>query len=307
MKRLRNFKWKDSTVKAISLCFLFLSTQVASYEGDIHQRLTFMAAKQLSLCDRASGDGVMSALDTRYIVRANVAQAESNVFVRMFRWNYYNRDEGREKAALGIIDTRFHAHFNSLASDLAKLYKSEERYKTLGKLLNYIQDVTSPSKVVPVFTNRWWRLSFYDRFDRFPIDVTWMEKSLIESCAEIQNFAQSSVGKPIEQIFQSILQETAEKTIEKVREPIAGLPADWTYFWAFGETDEFGNYGPAGNKFGERTAFDCGANQKCLLLDKDPIYRDFANQLHFNSIVATMKSIRILQGVGIAAPYVAAN
>ena len=97
-----------------------------------------MAAKQLSLCDQASGDGVMSALDTRYIVRANVAQAESNVFVRMFRWNYYNRDEGREKAALGIIDTRFHAHFNSLASDLAKLYESEERYKTLGKLLNYI-------------------------------------------------------------------------------------------------------------------------------------------------------------------------
>ena len=48
-----------------------------------------MAAKQLSLCDQASGDGVMSALDTRYIVRANVAQAESNVFIRMFRWNYY--------------------------------------------------------------------------------------------------------------------------------------------------------------------------------------------------------------------------
>ena len=56
-----------------------------------------------------------------------------------------------------------------------------------------------------------------------------------------------------------------------------------------------------------RDRFDCGANQKCLLLDKDPIYRDFANQLHFNSIVATMKSIRILQGVGIAAPYVAGN
>ena len=88
MKQLRNSKWKISTVKAISLCFLFLSTQVVSYEGDIHQRLTFMAAKQLSLCDQASGDRVMSALDTRYIVRANVAQAESNVFVRMFRWNY---------------------------------------------------------------------------------------------------------------------------------------------------------------------------------------------------------------------------
>ena len=307
MKRLKNFKFKPSTAKAISLCFLFFSPQVASYEGDIHQRLTFMAAKQLSLCDQASGDSLISALDTRYIVRANVAQAESNVFVRMFRWNYYNRDQGKEKGALGIIDTRFHAHFNSLVSDLGKVSKSEERYKTLGKLLNYIQDVTSPSKVVPVFTNRWWRLSFYDRFDRFPIDVTQMEASLLKSCAEIQKFAQSSLGKSIEQIFQSILQETAEKTIEEVRKPIAGLPADWTYFWAFGETDEFGNYGPAGNKFGERTAFDCGSNQKCLLLDKDPIYRDFANQLHFNSIIATMKSIRILQGVGIAAPYLATN
>ena len=55
----------------------------------VHQQLTFLAAKQLSRCDQTSELQPLSALDTRYVVRANIAQADSNVFWRMFRWNYY--------------------------------------------------------------------------------------------------------------------------------------------------------------------------------------------------------------------------
>ena len=50
------------------------------YESAVHQQLTFLAAKQLSRCDQSSELQPLSALDTRYVVRVNTAQADRNVF-----------------------------------------------------------------------------------------------------------------------------------------------------------------------------------------------------------------------------------
>ena len=273
---------------------LFFAQPALAYESAVHQQLTFLAAKQLSRCDQTSDLKPLSALDTRYVVRANIAQADSNVFWRMFRWNYYNRDEAQSRAALGLIDTRFHDHFNGLNEQLEQTGDRQKRLKTFGRLLSYLQDVTSPSRVVPVFTSRWWRFSFFDRFDRFSVDVGRLETTLADRCAELVAFdseLQSPAARPG---LQQLLEATAEETIVSVRAPIDGLPAQWTAFWQFGAPDEFGNYGPAGNKFGERTGFRCGA-ETCLLLEDDPLYHEFAHHRHTSAVMATMRAMLLMQ------------
>ena len=106
----RRFMWPRFTLKWFSQCLftlacawllLIAAMPAFGYESAVHQRLTFLAAKQLSRCDQTSELQPLSALGT-YVVRANIAQADSNVFWRMFRWNYYNRDAAQSRAALGL-------------------------------------------------------------------------------------------------------------------------------------------------------------------------------------------------------------
>ena len=40
-----------------------------------------------------------------------------------------------------------------------------DQYSDLGYITNYLQNMTSPAHVVPVYFTRWWRLSFSDRFE----------------------------------------------------------------------------------------------------------------------------------------------
>ena len=283
-----------SWTSALVFSGLLLTAPAFGYESSVHQQLTFLAAKQLSLCDRTSELQPLSALDTRYVVRANIAQADSNVFWRMFRWNYYNRDAAQSRAALGLIDTRFHDHFNGLNEELEQTSDRQQRLKTFGRLLSYLQDVTSPPRVVPVFTSRWWRFSFFDRFDRFGVDAERLQTALANQCSQLVAFDQVLQSPDVRPGLQQLLEATAEETIVSVRAPIEGLPTQWTAFWQFGAADEFGSYGPAGNKFGERTSFRCG-EETCLLLEDDPLYQDFAHERHMSAVMATMRAMLLMQ------------
>lgn len=294
--------WPRSTLSGFSgarsrwVAWLLLIAAMPAfgYESAVHQQLTFLAAKQLSRCDQTSELQPLSALDTRYVVRANIAQADRNVFWRMFRWNYYNRDAAQSRAALGLIDTRFHDHFNGLNRELEQTSDRQKRLKTFGRLLSYLQDVTSPPRVVPVFTSRWWRFSFFDRFDRFNVDVERLERTLASRCPDLVAFDEVLQSPDDRPGLQQLLEATAQETIGSVRAPIEGLPTQWTAFWQFGAADEFGNYGPAGNKFGERTSFRCGEDT-CLLLEDDPLYQDFAHQRHTSAVMATMRAMLLMQ------------
>lgn len=263
---------------------------MVAYESDIHQQLTFVAAKQFSRCAQGI-DGIEqpSALDTRYIVRANVAQAETNLFVRMFRWNYYNRANEENRSAMWMIDTRFHDHFDGLNRALSRDNDRRQRLRTFGRILTYLQDVTSPAHVVPVFSTRWWRLSFGDRFDRYGVDVDAIENALEGACDDLQEVAPS---------FDALLSATAADTIQSVRSKIDGFPTTWESYWKFAdEAQDFGEYGKAGNHFGARTQFSCGGKERCLLLDNDPLYKAFALERHVTAVKATMQAMLLMQAI----------
>lgn len=280
--------WIKRWLAVVAACTCLYAPAVYSFNKDVHQTLTFIAAKQFNNCAHQDVNiARFSALDTRYIVRANVAQSETNVFTRMFNWNYYNRADQTQRTAWWLIDTRFHDHFESLVDETRWSVDRQRRLKNLGRIISYIQDMSSPPRVVPVYVSRWWRFSVGDRFDRFDVDSSAVEQAVEDACADVLN---------VEASFQDLLEDVAAKTIRAVRGPIFGFPATWEAYWRFaGRADEFGEYGPAGNSFGDRTEFRCGDGERCLLLKDDPLYRDFATARHIAAVVGTMRAMALMQ------------
>jgi hypothetical protein len=275
-------------MKKLLFLLMGFAAELHSYDSDIHQQLTFLAAKQYSKCaETQEGLYRPSALDVRYLVRANVAQADAGFFSRMFRWNYYSPNPQDQKDVLWVIETRFQGHYRSLLRQVELGDKAEDRLKAVGRVISYLQDVTSPPRVVPVFTGRWWRFSFSDRFDRFPVDADAIDERLVDSCDRLELGSED---------FETLLSTTANTTISAIKERIAGYPVTWEAFWSFGEkSGDFGEYGIAGNQFGKRSSFRCADDERCLLLEDDPLYQEFALQRHVEAVQATMKALLIMQ------------
>jgi hypothetical protein len=185
-----------------------------------------------------------------------------------------------------------HAHFERLVEELATVQDDAERYRQLGGLVGYLQLMTSPARVVPVYTGRFWRWSLTDRFDTYRIDDEALEARLQNDCADLL---------PAPASFQTLLVETADETLEAVRAPIAGLPATWEAFWKISDDPGgFGEYGPAGNSFGRKTTFPCveaddAPPRRCVLLDRDPIYAAFALERHAAAVRSTARAMVLVQ------------
>ena len=274
---------------------LLVPALASGYEPEVHQKLTFHAAKLFNGCVEETGLRPLTPLQVRYVAKANVALADSNFFVRLFRWNYYDRAEQQPRSLLWVVSTRLHGHFEQLVQELESADDDAARYRELGRIVSYLQLMTSPARVVPVYTGRFWRWSFSDRFDTYQLNDEALEARLQDDCADLVTVPPS---------FHALLADTADETLEAVRSPVDGLPATWEAFWTISDDpDGFGEYGPAGNSFGRKTTFRCPAaddasgarNRRCVLLDRDPIYADFALERHAAAVRSTARAMVMLQ------------
>ena len=96
------------------LLMLALTPLAQAYDGRLHQQLTFIAAKHFNRCVAGSDIPRLTPLEVRYVAKTNVAQADRNIFTRMFNWRYYDRGEQAARSFLWAVDTRFHEHFNEV-------------------------------------------------------------------------------------------------------------------------------------------------------------------------------------------------
>lgn len=297
---------------ALLFASLWLSASTQAYQGELHQQLTFMSAKQLSRCmtvwqdmDNALAQhsyDPLSALEMRYVVRANVANAKGNFFGRMFRWNYYDVTRDDSQRVIGMFATRFNSRFEEVLGRLKSAPKSRQRLEAFGELLSYLQDVSTPSRVVPVYTGRWWAFNMQDRFDRFPIDDLRLESNGPKLCDEIAEIGEGLVNDNTGAVLKLLLTKTAANTLTSVNQEIPGMPANWTSFWRPSEKNsgaDFGDYGKAGNNFGNRVEFRCATEtepkMRCLLLTDDPLYREFAFTRHRDALRSTMLAMLLVQ------------
>ena len=280
------------TLSGICVAALLVTVSPVAYEGDIHQQLTFIAARQYNQCAEGTHLATLTPLEVRYIAIANANQADAAWWRRMFRWNYYNRDDQSSAKFMWIFDTRMHNHFTDTMRRLDEARDLSRRFTNLGRIINYLQDATTPVHVVPVYTSRWWRFSVSDRFNAFPVDNEGVIAALGEDCSGVRR---TDVG------FENLLVTTAERTIDSVTDSIPGLPVSWEAFWELDDdANDFGRYGNAGNNFGREVRFRCdrpedGRRKNCVLVDNDPLYREYAHARHVDAVQATITAMAMMQ------------
>lgn len=243
----------------------------SGYDSQVHQRLTFYAAKLLNRCLEGTAVAPLTPLQVRFVATSNMGLANSNALVRFFRWGYFDVADRDDRHFLWLINTRFLDHFEEVAERVHEADDASERYQELGRIVSYVQLVSAPSRALPVYTARFWRWSFGDRFDDYPLDGEALEALLDgDDCSFLE---------PPPASYRAVLDAVALGTLEAVQAPISGLPATWQAFWAPGEQPgDFGDYGVAGNNFGREVEFPCDAdgNERCVLLKNDPLYAEFA-------------------------------
>lgn len=267
----------------VGSCTMLAATAQA-YDGPLHQELTFIAARAFNGCieEGRLAAKPLTPLQVRYVAKTNRRQSQSNLFKRIFRWNYYDRGDQSAQSWFWVIDTRFHGHFREVNERLAAPRSQAAFFSDLGRMVNYVQNVTSPAHAVPVYTGRFWRFSLSDRFDGFDLDREALVQSLDGACENALNLPGS---------YEEILQTTAARTLDAVESPVAGMPAQWSAFWRPNDNpSNFGEYGRAGNNFGRPVQFRCGGGQRCVLLEDDPLYRSFALARHQDAVVSTMRA-----------------
>ena len=280
------------------LAVALAANQASAYEGAVHQQLTFVAARQYNQCIADTPFARLTPLQVRYIAKANANQAETPWWQRLFRWNYYDRSRHAAGRFLWLLETRMHNSFRDSLRRLQAAQDLSRRFTNLGRLVNYLQDATTPSHVVPVFTTRWWRFSTSDRFNSFAVNVDALRAAIGDSCVDV---------RAADGTFENLLRETADLTLAAVVEPIEGMPSTWQALWELDkDDDDFGSYGNAGNNFGRQTTFRCTEQPDldCVLLANDPLYAEFAQARHLDAVRATIGAMAIMQRqmLDIAAP-----
>lgn len=276
--------------RGVLLGLMILSGAAWAYPEESLQTLTFTAAKAFNRCVEGTAMPRLSALQVRNLVLGNVAEGEAGVLRRATRWGYYDRAEGGEdRRWLWLVSTRLHDRFEDRAAKVLMQdgVRATLRYEDLGSVLYYLQRVTIPANVVPIFHPRPWRWPSGDRFTDYPIDEARLAEAGEGLCGALEQ-------TPEVLTFEGLLEQTAGATLDALRQPIADMQSPWYAFWELGEPGRFGRYGEAGNRFGRAASFPCGTD-RCQLLDDDPIYAAFAASQHRLALLATMRGILLLQ------------
>lgn len=306
-------------VALILIVFIFTSKSYA-YSVDNHKDLTRISIKIFNQCASDSfEESWITPLDETEEFRLidGSYSEDEDYFDKTTNWHFYDREGsiGREsplKIFKKIIaEPTMHSRFNQLEITVRNLVKidgirSWQPYEAAGKLIHYLQDVTVPAHVVPIFHPL--NDGFGDSFDDYQVNETELLKKFdVNFCNEMKSLKNKS--------YNSILDFYANQTFIALNNSIDDLTGDqgdpikWNVFWNIKtNTRMFGSYGIAGNQYGNKyicidrdLSFDENIDEEedgecfhMMRIDKS-IYDEFANNQHANAIKATLKAILLSQ------------
>jgi hypothetical protein len=233
---------------------------------------------------------------------------ESPLIKRYFNWHFYDAYKD-EASAMGrsITGARKSLHhiFNERADSLIEALKKKQKdntYEYTGRLLHYIQDMTVPVHVAPIYHYKYLWFDKSDYFDEMPEWGTTPFKQTIDICIiEKVDIADAK------ERFNAILDKTANGTRNRIKEDILVQDGHrlkgktWEEFWVLRNPDDDHKYS------GTKPGFAPYGNQKmegfkklCTASSSDrEVCLGFFKQSFDSAIAATVKTLLLINAINL--------
>lgn len=310
-------------------CVLFSST-IWAYEPGIHATISAEAMRQYRLCVPD---------DTRIEARAKLfiesSRREDNVLHnpnRSREWHFFSvrGDLGRSEEGVRIsLNTRFDELLKVMAryleNPLIEDYELGKLYETLGRLVHYVQDVTVPANVIPIYHSS----GKPDLFSGYGFDKNASQSYFANNqqsiCAEVNKtitLAKADKLPDAKVDLYALLKSLSLRTLTASEHETFVLNTGkkqkqlaWSLFWLEHKQcrkrtkNRFKDYGLFGNRFGlqklkDRCDPDEGASallKYCKDLancnvDKNS-YVEFAARRHLEAVIASQQILLYLKNL----------
>lgn len=224
-----------------------------SYSIPNHHQLTKLSGELLKACKLNYKLNLQEVID--YSGLEDSDPHEGNIGTRLANWHFYHgHDEKDVWFVKGVIRKTFHTRWKKMEMSFYKANTISDKSRSTGALIHFIQDVTNPSHVVPVYHGPGRK----DLYDYYPIQEDSMRKLFQSNCAKVKSLA-------INESIPGLLHSTAKATLESLKETIQynqnGIDESMELgnaLWSLPSHksgDFFGDYGVWGNNFG-KTEFE---------------------------------------------------
>lgn len=244
---------------------------------------------------------------------------------RLLHWHFYNPDQ-QTLAKIGLIDQSMLGLWQQLQAGWAANSAPHDKLLFVGGLAHFIEDLTVPAHVVPVYhgptavylegPRRLRALVDYyvkarpdtgamidDAIDSWPVDTAQLRRDLTADknlCAQHHASvlalrpdhatSQRENSQPSWHGLDRLRDTTARQTLALLQQAIPGCPGVyWQDFWQAPTPGQyFGRYNMRQPLFGEAGDVEGAGGARCQMQAADPRYHAFVAQLHRQAVLADM-------------------
>jgi hypothetical protein len=266
------------------ISFLLFTSDAWSYAIKTHSKITEYSIQQYNRCADIvwPNDLKRKIIGTdREMIAASNIHEDLNVFIKAQNWHFYRYQSELGSGTLNLGVASVELRMNHLAKYTQKDSPGNV-VGNVGSISHYIQDVTNPAHVVPIYH------STGDGFDQYDFESVWPKPLDEEQC---RNILTKKIEGPVE-LLQLYAVDTLISINNKVTISRNGIEEQTTWsiaYWAekiieTANKHTFGSYGTLGNSFG-LTEFN--RNGEIVRVDANQ-YKEYAQSQIKKAIEGTL-------------------
>lgn len=213
---------------------LTVSGSVLAFDADVHPTFTRTAVEAYKACQ---GTGVSAEASEALIAGTRAEDASlATLGQRISNWHFYNRNASLKPMwfASRNLDHIFATRVRQLNERVAQgaAASTADVYQQAGRVLHYIQDMSVPAHVVPVFHAKLLVWNLEDGFDQFPLNPSMASFRLNPAQCEALR-ADAEGGNPHGRLLRS-----ANATLAAIGQRGSGGDAGaWRDYWVYPSPD----------------------------------------------------------------------
>jgi len=265
-----------------------------------HQKITALA---IDLCCSHLPQASMFFDKKKEIINGSEDADTSPVYTRLTNWHFFKANDLLQPSEFKILGCSSKVYPTSdaiLAYRIMELRRELQQIQSatlfdiIGRILHHIQDMSTPSHVVPVYHGG----KPHDEYENVIADHS---EGILASLSFAETELASIVQEPSHDLMQ-IYTTAAHRTLEDLRQPFAmnvsGAPVEghWQLFWqGYKETGParkkifqgFGSFGPLGPKYGRRKMTVAGVK----FVIEPEVYQEQMTRMLRNAVLDSFRAL----------------